>query len=1244
MPTCLFPIRSQPTAADSEEVGSGSGSGSIILKLPPNDALLPFSQAHRVTVEQVIHAAWALVLRRYVGSDSVTFAVLDSIAATESSSYFTCLMEESSPFLGYMENIKDAIVARPKGFRGELLLLPSIRVSATMVRMKKDTTTGAHQQPTRPISQLAFVVDADFHCGLPKLSLIYGAGIETPVAQNVAATLNKALIEITSLTARPSTSVNEMDLLSERDRQQLRSLNRNYPPAVDSCVHEMIASRARATPDAEAISVVAELAVLKTGSAFVTLDGAHPTDRLKTIVDIAEVSVVLTSAQWVNRFNGLVDAAVCVPTSKVQLEDMFPPAEPHSPTAPMSSVTPDNAAFILFTSGSTGRPKAVVQPHGAICTLFQSHAKSLHVDSSCRVLQFAAYTFDVSTMDIYTTLIRGGCLCIPSEDDRRANLAGFINQTRVNWADLTATVANLLYPHQVPTLKTLVLAGEAVQEEHLERWFGHVRLINCYGPVESGNCTAYEFQDRHTKPAATIGRAMDGARCWIVNPQNPHRLASVGETGEVVVEGPTLSRCYFKDPVRTQAAFVEDLRWSTDGSFTYPGYEGPRRFYRTADMAYLDPDGLLVFVGRSDQQVKVHGQRVELMEIEYHLTTSFPSTITRAVAAYPRSGPLAERLAGVLQPGSAAANGNTLKSQAFGPFRLLESPQIDLTLGSKLPSYMVPSLLLVIERIPQTGSGKSDRKKIHELLCSLPGAIRCSSLAAPDVSPLVPDETLAAAISSFLADLLTLDMIRNRDVPLDRLGIDSIQAMTLLTWLKSEHGAKVSIEHLSKDGVSVRSLAKTVQAAALDDLVLAVDLEKEVRETTERLLQRLRRESSSVIGGIQGSPDFVKNALLTGATGYLGIEMFRQLLLQPTLRYLYVLVQASSEQDGFRRLRQALLATGHRWDSAWDERVVVWTGDLAQPQLGLDQKHWENLTSGRITTIIHNGALVRYNLCYEKLKPVNVSSTTEILRAVCDCPCPINIVYVSGGQRLSPAEESSECVRIRQAANSTGYSQSKLVSELVVSSLANEFASVGGHRLRVVRPGYIIGSPTKGVTNTRDYIWRVVAGAVEAGIMCRSRQNEWIFVCDVEQVAQTVLSSGGIISPANAHIIDDPAEVTTTIMDGIYLAGLWELLSQELRCILRPLHSAQWWPCLRHFVQQQGKGHPLWPLYFFLDQEQGAFTCGWKSDTTAASKMLVAKAIRQNISSLKRTGFLPHPRMNESFRGTGDLPEQSVLV
>lgn len=498
---------------------------------------------------------------------------------------------------------------------------------------------------------------------------------------------------------------------------------------------------------------------------------------------------------------------------------------------------------------------------------------------------------------------------------------------------------------------------------------------------------------------------------------------------------------------------------------------------------------------------------------------------------------------------------------------------------------------------------------------------------------------MAVSISTFISDLLQLDIVRNQDIRLDRLGITSIQAMTLLTWLRSEYGAEVRIEYLSKDGVSVRSLAQAVRATS-EELESAVDFEKEVRQITQTLHIQLRQNLQCAVNrDLDLADSATTSILLTGGNGFLGIEILRQLLVQPAVRFVCVLIQTSNQKDGLQRLQRALLASGHRWDSTWDERVTVWPGDLKQPRLGLQSEHWAHLSSGKINTIVHNGALVRYNLCYEKLKSVNVLSTVEILRANCSSQRPINFVYVSGGQRLSPHDESSETARLQHAAKSTGYSQSKLVSELVVSRLATAFADARGHQLRVIRPGYIIGSPNRGIANTRDYIWRVVAGAIEAGIMSRPRDNEWMFICDVEQVAKIIISNCSIPSLANTH---NETDTVIPIMDGVYLADIWDLLGHELQYTLRAVDSAEWWSRLRHFVEQQGDCHPLWPLFFLLNPEQGAFTCVWKSDTSVASQALVAEAIRCNVRHLIETGFLPRPREGEPLRSIGVLRERPV--
>ncbi|KAH7178972.1 uncharacterized protein B0J16DRAFT_322460 [Fusarium flagelliforme] len=325
---------------------------------------------------------------------------------------------------------------------------------------------------------------------------------------------------------------------------------------------------------------------------------------------------------------------------------------------------------------------------------------------------------------------------------------------------------------------------------------------------------------------------------------------------------------------------------------------------------------------------------------------------------------------------------------------------------------------------------------------------------------------------------MKLTLLKREQVLLDRFGISSIQAIKLLSWLESNYGGNLSIEHLSREGMSIRTLANTVQLAASGNLVPAVDIPREVREIAKSILLDLRQRVCSTPAYRESPADSLSTVFLTGAIGFLGIGILRQVLEQPTPR----------------SLLRALSAAGHKWEGAWKRRVVVWPGDLSQPQLSLQKGHWEELTNGTINRSIHNGALA-----------VNVLATVRSLQIMNSSSCAVNFVYASGGQRFNPAQELSKALRISQAAKSTGYSQSKIVSELIVSRVADEFQK------------------------------RLVAGAMDAGIRSSGHDDEWTYVCDVEQAAKQVVNSSGILFPSMRSTEDSHV---TTIMDGIYLRDL----------------------------------------------------------------------------------------------------------
>lgn len=220
-----------------------------------------------------------------------------------------------------------------------------------------------------------------------------------------------------------------------------------------------------------------------------------------------------------------------------------------------------NLAYVIFTSGSTGKPKGVTIEHGGLLASLYSHGQTLGLSKDSRLFQFASYTFDACITEILGALFHGGCICIPNESARMGNTARVMTEMRVTWTFLTPSFLKLIEPRDVPTLQTLVIGGEAVSKECVNKWAeSHVRLIVGYGPTE---CCVFCFsQDIPTCKSdnATLGKSI-GSISWIVDPTNHDILTPIGGIGELLIQGPLLSRGYLNDPDKTSAAFIENPAW-----------------------------------------------------------------------------------------------------------------------------------------------------------------------------------------------------------------------------------------------------------------------------------------------------------------------------------------------------------------------------------------------------------------------------------------------------------------------------------------------------------------------------------------------------------------------------------------------------------------------------------------------------------------------------------------------------------
>ncbi|MBL7253034.1 non-ribosomal peptide synthetase [Paractinoplanes lichenicola] len=342
--------------------------------------------------------------------------------------------------------------------------------------------------------------------------------------------------------------------------------------------------------------IVAEVAVLKAGAAYLPIDPEYPAERIAYLLGDAAPICVLSTA-------GLASA---LPADAVLLEDLA--AEPHPATEPAPALTPANAAYVIYTSGSTGRPKGVVVSHSGVAKLLATATERLGLGPHSRVLQFASPSFDVAFFDLCNGLLTGGRLVVVPAERRvpGPELAGYAHEHGVTMMILPpALLAAMPADCTLPAGATLLAGTERVSAELVNRWAQGRPMFNAYGPTEATVNSTLGLCDPDTPPGATvpIGVADPGTTCHVLD--SALRPVAAGSVGELYLGGSGLARGYLGRPALTAERFVAD---------PYGG--SGERLYRTGDLVRLREDGLLEFVGRADNQVKVRGYRIEPGEIE----------------------------------------------------------------------------------------------------------------------------------------------------------------------------------------------------------------------------------------------------------------------------------------------------------------------------------------------------------------------------------------------------------------------------------------------------------------------------------------------------------------------------------------------------------------------------------------------------------------------------------------------------
>ncbi|KAM7189563.1 hypothetical protein V8F20_010102 [Naviculisporaceae sp. PSN 640] len=655
------------------------------------------------------------------------------------------------------------------------------------------------------------------------------------------------------------TRVGEMNMVSSSDLSELATMNSSPPSDIQSLTHSVIHTVALERSTSMAVNawdvdftyleldilstklarflqedlsigpesivplcfeksgwaVVAMLGVMKAGGAFVFLDPGYPMARLDEIVRQVGANVILASLDQARLWKGSATPVLVV--DSVSIESLSSTGCTYESVAERSGVQPSNALYLIFTSGSTGTPKGCVIEHHSFLTCARAQAERSGMNAQSRVLQGASYSFDVSVMEMLTALTVGACICVPNERIKKRSVVDVINDFRITWAFLTPSIVKFMAPSDVPHLKTLILGGEALTMQNINTWAAvpGVKLINGYGPSECTIAASAHSVTRKDEDPANIGKALGGI-CWIVEADDWNKLAPLGTVGELLVEGSIVARGYLNNPEKTAEVFVEDPRWAVqqDKENGLVGEDRKkRRMYRTGDLAYFNTNGDIMFVGRKDAQVKVRGQRMELGEIETHLTLN--RNIQHAVVAYPKAGPCKKQLVGIVSIVRLGATTNTdgevaLLDDEDSMMGIASAEVADITrkLSALVPSYMIPEVWIVVQSFPLLLSGKLNRKRVeawlagmdkatHQRICGMGESIRVQA----------PSSEVEKKIHGVWVDVLkTPGEEIGVTQEFSTLGGDSILAMLVVGKLKALGFATVTMTDVAN--------AKTISALA----------------------------------------------------------------------------------------------------------------------------------------------------------------------------------------------------------------------------------------------------------------------------------------------------------------------------------------------------------------------------------------------------------------------------------------------
>ncbi len=950
-------------------------------------------------------------------------------------------------------------------------------------------------------------------------------------ASTMARMLAHLEVLLEGIASDPERAVDQIPLLTAREERQL-IVDWNKTPtayARDKTLHQLVAEQARRTPQKTAVSFEGEswsyaeleqraewlaaylrgegvgrgtlvglyverslemmaglLAVLKAGGAYIPLDPDFPDERIRLMLEDAAPAVVLTQEALAGRLEGVASALVCLDREQGTENGKQKTENKELGTGP------GDLAYLIYTSGSTGRPKGVQITHGAAVNFLRSMQREPGIEPGDRLLAVTTLSFDIALLELFLPLISGAEVVIASRELAvdGAQLQRVLDDAAVTMMQATPATWRLLLDTGWPGKGdlTVLCGGETLPPRLARALLPRCRALwNLYGPTET---TVWSTICRVSSAAEpiSIGRPIANTQIYLLDEKQ--QPVPLGAVGELYIGGAGVARGYLNRPDLTAERFVPDpFAGGKDGANGQDGTDGQARglaptdtgtgmggamMYRTGDLARYLPDGRLLHLGRDDFQVKVRGYRIELGEIDAAVARHPAAADSVTVAREAEAGDT--RLVTYWIPASGQAAVSTAELRLF--------------LRTYLPDYMIPAQFVAVEALPKTPNGKIDRRALPQ-----PPATRGGS--GTDYAP--PRSALEREFAAMIASVLGLERVGIFDNFFD-LGGDSLSAARLVFQVRERFQVQIPLRQLFQQP-TVAGLSLAVEngrlfadngrgqnGRGLFDAISKAELQADAAGLIADLgIQRL--EAQAIPHGARRRPHAI---LLTGATGFLGAYLLRD-LLRETEATVICLVRAQSAEDGLQRIQQNMAAYD-LWDEVPASRIEALPGDLGRPLLGLSEARFAELAQ-RVEAIYHNGAMVNFVYAYRDHRAANVQSTREILRLAVSgqtrgdgqtrgsAPTGYTAVHFISTLSVFHSGQHDDGLLFKEDADLDaldvpfgGYAQSKWVGEKLVMA-----AAARGVPVTIFRPGLISGDSRRGAWHTADMMSTMALACAAAG-------------------------------------------------------------------------------------------------------------------------------------------------------------------